>query len=68
MIVWQFHTSGLQAIMGMGGITIDIICNSKEAKGVIYQAYKISQSIKRRQEAQADAQYKALMRWIQKNR
>ena len=41
MIVWEIRSSYLTSILGLTGISIDVVCNSQEVKKLIYDLYKI---------------------------
>lgn len=66
MLIWNFRDN-LSCILGQGGITIDMVCNSQTVKLLVYNVYKIQQAVNRKEEEYIDKANSKYMKWIKEN-
>ena len=66
MIVYNFRDN-LSVILGLGGISIDMVCNSQERKLQIANIFKIRNAVKRYEDKETEEKNNKYFQWIKNN-
>ena len=66
MIVYNFKDN-LSCILGLGGISIDMVCNSQEKKLQVANMFKVGCVVKNREDEETEELNNRYFEWVRNN-